>query len=500
MPPGASRSWCRSASIRGTAARRRRRLPADTTPRPPRHRLRRRPAPPRSARCVTLSDNGWVQPFTGTIQVETDATVVYAVVFNGAGGNAPIEWRLGGREGIHEDQERRSEHAECLARRVPPGELRRSVRRPIAVTHSTLGYDPVRVSVFTVRGANITTPNGTVTEVDITPVTGNRDADGVDPVEPRRAHDLGGGRLRGCTSNGTGITATPGFQTTRRAGRIPMDCGACWAARRVRSASRHSYDLKADAAGRSAYLVSFTVNGASGAPPPPPPPPATAGDAGRERRVHDDPRLRHGADSAALNPDNVQGWTSHERPWEQMLYTQPDAGDATRPSRERGARARRGSDVPQLRCREAMRRSTSSGTDPGPATPGRSTSRSRSSCRRTGTTMAAEVTNDGTKLFFFGMQPQNNHFIGIASRQYDGSDGQWLAGRSAGVRGAAEPDDRVQDQREPDAQRVAHDPDAGGREHAGCAPTAGSGCGSTECRRCSTPACTISRSTWNGPT
>ena len=30
--------------------------------------------------------------------------------------------------------------------------------------------------------------------------------------------------------------------------------------------------------------------------------------------------------------------------------------------------------------------------------------------------MARTEANDGTKLFFFGMQPQNNHFIGIASR------------------------------------------------------------------------------------
>ena len=45
-----------------------------------------------------------------------------------------------------------------------------------------------------------------------------------------------------------------------------------------------------------------------------------------------------------------------------------------------------------------------------------------SSCRRTGTTTASNGTNVGTKFFFFGCQPQNNHFIGIASRRYDGSE------------------------------------------------------------------------------
>jgi len=39
---------------------------------------------------VTVSDQGWKSSFGGTITVETDATVIYAVVFSGTGGAAPV--------------------------------------------------------------------------------------------------------------------------------------------------------------------------------------------------------------------------------------------------------------------------------------------------------------------------------------------------------------------------------------------------------------------------
>ena len=39
---------------------------------------------------VTLSDLGWKSSFGGTMTVESDATVIYAFVFGGTGGAAPV--------------------------------------------------------------------------------------------------------------------------------------------------------------------------------------------------------------------------------------------------------------------------------------------------------------------------------------------------------------------------------------------------------------------------
>ena len=77
-----------------------------------------------------------MQPFTGTLQVETDATVVYAVVFNGAAGNAPVNG-VSLAAGLHQDQERRA-NAECLAGCLPPGGSAVGAQS-VAVTHSKLG-------------------------------------------------------------------------------------------------------------------------------------------------------------------------------------------------------------------------------------------------------------------------------------------------------------------------------------------------------------------------
>ena len=39
---------------------------------------------------VTISDQGWKSSFGGSITVESDATVLYAMVFGGSGGAAPV--------------------------------------------------------------------------------------------------------------------------------------------------------------------------------------------------------------------------------------------------------------------------------------------------------------------------------------------------------------------------------------------------------------------------
>ena len=221
-----------------------------------------------------------MQPFTHA-QVETDATVVYAVVFNGASGNAPINGvSLGGRAFTKIKSAEQTVNASLDVYRLvaPPVGA-----QTVAVTHSKLGYDPVRVSVFTVRGANTTTPNGTVTEVNIMPST----AYATKTVRSCRAAT--GSRSRrgglGDVLNGTGITSTAGSRRSRQRRGCRRAVGVLGS--RPGAASVVTPTTSRPTIGTLGIpdLIHGERRERSAAAAPPPPP--TTGNARGERRIHD---------------------------------------------------------------------------------------------------------------------------------------------------------------------------------------------------------------------
>lgn len=366
---------------------------------------------------ATFSDVGWVASFGGPIQVESDATVMYAVVFNGTGGNAPITGvSLGGQAFTRVKAAERTKDASLdVFRLVGPA----AGTGTVSVQRTRFGYDPVRVSVFTVRGANTTTPNEAITETDLTPglATATRSvmvgssSDGL---------TISAVAASGTYANGTGIRATPGFQAMRAGGEDVDGLWGVLGSAPGAASVTHSWDLTADQGGRSAYLVSFTVNGASGSPPPPaPPPPAPSL-----------PVVTDGWTTAfdydvsqapAPYPNNFQGWVAHERPWEQMLMSNLSlVQDATQP----------GTGSPGA-ARMLFRPTLPGGYAPinlwwGGAWPANNGSVDLTFTIKLSANWdnnGREGVNGGTKIVFFSTQPQNNHFIGIGSRRYDGSEG-----------------------------------------------------------------------------
>ncbi len=366
---------------------------------------------------VTLSDNGWVSPFGGTINVESDATLVYAVVFNGSGGNAPISGvSLGGRAFTRIKSAERTLNASLdVFRLVGPA----TGPQTIAITHAKSGYDPVRVSVFTVRSANTSTPNNAVTEVEITPATSVATR-AVTVYSSSDGLTISAVAASGMYANGNGITATPGFQTTRSSGEDPDGLWGVLGSAPGAASVVHSYNLRADAAGRSAYVVSFTVNGASGAAAPPPPPPAPAPlppppSAGWSTVLDYDM-----AQIPPHSPDSYLGWTAYERPWEQMFYTNLTAvTDATQP----------GGGSPGA-ARVWFLNSLPGGYapinfewgGPWPSNTGSIDLTFTIKLSANWDNNGVNGGNDGIKLFFFGRQPQNNHFIALQSLQYNGAE------------------------------------------------------------------------------
>ncbi len=169
----------------------------------------------------------------------------------------------------------------------------------VAVTHSKLGYDPVRVSVFTVRGANTTTPNGTVTEVNITPSTATATRT-VSVLSSSDGLTISAVAASGMYVNGTGITSTAGFQTTRASGedtdgivgRPGQPAGRGQRGALVRPQGRRGGPLGIPDLlhGERRERSAATATSAATA----------AGYAGGERRIHDDSGLRHGPDSATF--------------------------------------------------------------------------------------------------------------------------------------------------------------------------------------------------------
>ena len=365
---------------------------------------------------VTLNNTGGTSSFAGSINVESDANVMYAVVFNGTGSAAPVSGvSVGGRALTRIKSAERTTNASLDVFRLvtPP-----TGAQGITVSRVRIGYDPVRVSVFTVRGGNASDPNGAVTEVDITPSTATATRS-VTVLSSTDGLTISAVAASGMYVNGTGVTATPGFQATRASGE---DADGIWGVLGSAPGAAsvvHSYNLKADAAGRSAYLISFTVNGPNGTPPPPPPvlptplpPPPSAGWTSA---------LNY--DVAQLPPpayENYQGWTAYARPWEQMYYTNMTLiQDATQPSGNAGA------------ARITFLSTLPGGYAPinfqyGGTWPANSGSIDVSVTIKLPTNWDNNGplnTNAGTKLFFFATEPQNNHFLGLDSRRYDGAPG-----------------------------------------------------------------------------
>lgn len=365
---------------------------------------------------VTLKDTGWNSPFRGTINVESDATVVYAVVFNGDG-PAPVNGvSVGGQALTRIKSAERTINASLqVYRLVNP----LTGAQPIAVTHSKVGYDPVQVSIFTVRGANTTITNGAVTEVEITP--GSAVSTRTVTV-PSSSDGLTISALVAATSyaNGNGVTATPGFQTMRFAGE---DADGVWGALGSAPGAAsviHSYDLRADAAGRTVYVVSFTVNGASGAPPPPPPPPPPPvlppASAGWTTVLDYDV-----AQAPAKSPGNYMGWTMYERPLEKLLYSNLTlVQDPTQPGNGSPGAARV-TFLPTLPGGYSPVNFQWGGV--WPANTGSLDLTFTIKLSANFDNNGPRNTNGGTKLWFFATPRQNNHFIGFSSRRYDGAEG-----------------------------------------------------------------------------
>jgi hypothetical protein len=165
--------------------------------------------------------------------------------------------------------------------------------------------------------------------------------------------------------------------------------------------------------------VSFTVNGASGAPPPPPPPPPppalpAASDGFTTILDYDL------AEIPPHYPASVQGWTAFERPWEQMLYTNLSAvTDASQPGSGSAGAARIWFPT-TLPGGYAPINFEWGG--PWPTNTGSIDLTFTVKLSSNWDNNGANGGNDGTKFFFFGMQPQNNHCIVIQSLRYDGSE------------------------------------------------------------------------------
>jgi hypothetical protein len=366
---------------------------------------------------ATFSDVGWVPAFGGTMQVEADATVMYAVVFNGAAGNAPITGvALGGRAFTRVKSAERTLNASLdVFRLVSPA----TGPQAIAVQRTRSGYDPVRVSVFTVRGANTTAPNEAITEVDLTPGTATATRS-VSVASSSDGLTISAVAASGRYVAGVGVAATQGFQLVRAGG---QDADGLWGVLGTSPGAAsvtHSWNLVADDAGRSAYLVSFTVNGATGspppapapAPPPPLPPPSSVG----WTTVFDYDVMQ----LPAPYPGNYRAWVAHERPWEQMLLSNLSlVQDPTQPGTGNAGAARL-LFLPSLPGGYAPINFWWGGA--WPANNGSVDVTFTIKLSANWDNNGPQNRNDGIKLLFFATQPQNNHFISIGSRRYDGAE------------------------------------------------------------------------------
>jgi hypothetical protein len=371
---------------------------------------------------VTLSDAGWNTTFTGTMAVETDATVVYAVAFGGSGGKAPVTGvSMGGKAFT---RIKRALHTANLAsldvfRLVSPPT---GATQAVAVTRGgTAGYDPVRVTLFTVRGASITSPNDSVVELDLTPSSAVATRAMTFPSAPGTL-TISAISASANFTKGTGLVATPGFQTTRATGQDPDGVwGVLGTGDGSAPTATHSYNLRADAAGRYIYGIRFNVFPATlpaptdSTPPPPVTLPAPPDSVGGWTTVVD----YDYAQIPPLSPALFQQWMAFQRPWEQTLYSNLTAvSDPTQPGTGSPGAART-TFLTSLPGGYAPINYSWRGTWP----------QNHGSLDLTFTIKFSDNwdnngprnTNDGTKIFFFATQPQNNHVITVGSLRYDGA-------------------------------------------------------------------------------
>jgi hypothetical protein len=98
--------------------------------------------------------------------------------------------------------------------------------KTITVTHSKVGYDPVRVSVFSVRGASTSSPNGAMPNIEITPATAIATKK-VSIPSTSGALTISAVMASGMYVNTTGVVPTPGYQTLVAGGaKMPTVDGA----------------------------------------------------------------------------------------------------------------------------------------------------------------------------------------------------------------------------------------------------------------------------------
>ncbi len=211
---------------------------------------------------VTVGDAGWSRSFGGVIDIESDATVIYAVVFGGSGGSAPVTGvTVGGVPLTRVKQAQRTLQASLDVFRLTSPAT--GTGKAVAVLRNNTAYDPARVTFFTVRGASSADPNDAITEIDLTPgsATSTRTVQVASAAGSLTISAVSAG---GAYVNGTGVVATPGFQTTRATGEDQDGAFGVLGSAPGAASVTHSYNLKADAAARPAYLVSFNIKPGTG--------------------------------------------------------------------------------------------------------------------------------------------------------------------------------------------------------------------------------------------
>lgn len=133
-----------------------------------------------------------------------------------------------------------------------------------------------------------------------------------------------------------------------------------------------------------------------------------------------------------LVPATYLGWSAQERSWEKLFYSNLQLiQDATQPGTG-SAGAVRVQFLSSLAGGYAPANFEWMG--PWPANTGSIDFTFTIKLSSNWDNNGAKNTNDGTKIFFFANQPQNNHFVAIGSRRYDGAEaggtgtlgGAWL--------------------------------------------------------------------------
>ena len=108
---------------------------------------------------VTFADNGWKRSFTGSLNIPSDANVLYAFVYGGAS-KAPVSGVALGSQTFTKVKSASGPNGSGLSvyRLVSPST---GSGKQVTVTRSAAAYNPTRVTVIAVSGADAANPNGT---------------------------------------------------------------------------------------------------------------------------------------------------------------------------------------------------------------------------------------------------------------------------------------------------------------------------------------------------